>query len=1056
MTTTSLFQKYPDYYNSQEECIEFQKNYNKEKSNPRYKNFKQINFTAGDEEQFNKYKYDKNNKEEILVEDIKLSNNLFLEYKLFTKWEKYKNLDAISVTNTFKYIFNKFKKGIFVKIVNNKLKVFLPFSNVNFVNEWSNNIKIDPKYGNIYNFFSHISKLEERRFIKSMVNNFINTWYSNNCLLRHEYPIGENDTNISCLKNMLEELCEKRIIPDIEFFINKRDFPLLSKNDFEPYYHLWDSKKIPLVSHKYNKYCPILSMSSNIEDFTDILLPCHDDWIRVQNYENKWFPFSRQKDIYNFNTKWEDKKNIAIFRGSSTGSGVTIKTNQRLNIAYLSTIFPNDENNIPYLDAGITKWNVRPRKIMGEKYLQTIDIDSIPFKLVDSITPNIQSTYKYIVHIDGHTSAFRLSYQLNMNSVLLIVKSEWKIWYRDMLKEYIHFIPVKEDLSDLLDKIKWCRNNDDKCKEIANNARNFYNKYLQKEGILDYCQKLFIDIKRDVGYYKYNNINPLDIQLKFEYNIIKNKNFYIYPKTLKNIENIENIPTINRCYSLLRGIHYILNMCRNNKYKNILNQKGTLLFENKLSIIKKYNIANFSINIKSTNDSEKIKEHIHETFVGLNCINNICKEIPNFSYNFGMYKQDNFYNIISENIDGITFQQYIKSDEFCFKDYLYILLQICAALEYAQKKYTFVHNDLTIWNIIILKTKEPVEVKYLLSSKKIIKIETNMIPVIIDYGKSHVIYENFHYGIINMYNFSTIRDILSILITSIYQIVIDKKLERNDFCNLLKLSNFISNTKFCKNIFKNSKDIKDFFHNAKKYSNLITMDKFELENYTPMDLFDYILKMNYDFKISYPIYYNSYMNIGNENQVFDYILANTFDEKIESYINIFKKILNININKIDSIFDLYFIKEVEKSMILLKKDMCNFIKDEKLDCSKYIEYFNTAYNFIINISIDSNFSIEYSQNNNKYNNIIYNEITPDIFTFPEKIKGIIKISKLDNSKLFYIKVKFILESLLCELDTYNILKNNSLSYKKILDIKEKNIIYNYANINTVKIISKFL
>ena len=54
-TTTSFLQKYPDFFNSQEECDKFIKNYNKEISNSRYKNFKQTHFTAGDEEQFKKY-----------------------------------------------------------------------------------------------------------------------------------------------------------------------------------------------------------------------------------------------------------------------------------------------------------------------------------------------------------------------------------------------------------------------------------------------------------------------------------------------------------------------------------------------------------------------------------------------------------------------------------------------------------------------------------------------------------------------------------------------------------------------------------------------------------------------------------------------------------------------------------------------------------------------------------------------------------------------------------------------------------------------------------------
>ena len=95
MTTTSFLQKYPDYYETIEDCINFNKNYNKEQSNPRYKNFVQINFTAGDEEQFQKYRYEKNNLKEINPNEIDLKNNLFLEYKIFCEWEKYKNLSKI-------------------------------------------------------------------------------------------------------------------------------------------------------------------------------------------------------------------------------------------------------------------------------------------------------------------------------------------------------------------------------------------------------------------------------------------------------------------------------------------------------------------------------------------------------------------------------------------------------------------------------------------------------------------------------------------------------------------------------------------------------------------------------------------------------------------------------------------------------------------------------------------------------------------------------------------------------------------------------------------------
>ena len=65
-------------------------------------------------------------------------------------------IHANSVIDTFRYLFNKFKKGIFVKIVDNKLKVFLPFSKYNFHNEWTDRIKVDPKYSKFSMSLSNI------------------------------------------------------------------------------------------------------------------------------------------------------------------------------------------------------------------------------------------------------------------------------------------------------------------------------------------------------------------------------------------------------------------------------------------------------------------------------------------------------------------------------------------------------------------------------------------------------------------------------------------------------------------------------------------------------------------------------------------------------------------------------------------------------------------------------------------------------------------------------------------------------------------------------------
>jgi hypothetical protein len=108
---------------------------------------------------------------------------------------------------------------------------------------------------------------------------------------------------------------------------------------------------------------------------------------------------------------------VAVFRGASTGKGTTVDTNMRLKIATIKH---------PCLDAGITDWNVRPRKIAGEKYLKTIEIHTLPIKLVSKLTPEEQSHFKYIVNIDGHSAAFRLSLELAMNSVVLKVNTTYQ------------------------------------------------------------------------------------------------------------------------------------------------------------------------------------------------------------------------------------------------------------------------------------------------------------------------------------------------------------------------------------------------------------------------------------------------------------------------------------------------------------------------------------------------------------------------------------------------------------------------------------------------------
>ena len=786
MTTTDKFQKLPDHFSSVGEC----KMLKGQNTNPRYKNFNQVYFTAGDVEQFYSYKDQSNGNNPD--PNIDLESNVW--YQLYEKvkdvkelkdvventdWEKYKNITSEAVDNTFKYIFDKFKKGIFIKIKDNKLSVFLPFSKHDYVNEWSDRIKADPsKYSDIVSFIQYSSKLAGYDIPRERINWKVNTWYGNNCLIRPEFPIGENDRGLSNLKDMLVTLCKERVVPDIELFINKRDFPLITRSDYEPYEQIYDMDNFRLTSHKYNKYSPILSMVTS-QKHADIPMPTHEDWARVSSQEGKFFAPDCRDYRYDFSKPWSERIPTAVFRGASTGCGVTIDTNPRLKISYLSTISPIDRSYL-MLDAGITKWNLRPRKVMGNPYLQIIEPYKLPFwnketnGLVKSLSPQEQANYKYIVNVDGHVNAFRLSLELSMGSVVLLADSKYRVWFRRYLIPYVNFVPVKEDLSNLFEQIKWCNDNDKKCEEITRNAKLFYDTYLSKQGILDYMQYLFFRIKKSNGIYFYNSVKVEDLIIKKQLSTLNSYGFLSDNLDLLDPISI-NYPfsgSSNNYYSkeglrLFLGTVNLVEEAEEKQFggSNLVHQSHDT------SVYKRIVNDNVSFLIKNIKTLDRKSQLINEAFCGVTEINKLINEIPHFRFTYGL--SNNKSILFSEYVEGKTLKEYII-DGCTVSELKQIFVMLTLALDIAQERCGFVHYDLYPWNIVIKKLPKKQTIIYQLKTD-IITIETDIIPVILDYGRVHVIHNKEHYGTIEPFKTSRIQDCFCMIISCLFEAATQQK-----------------------------------------------------------------------------------------------------------------------------------------------------------------------------------------------------------------------------------------------------------------------------------------
>jgi len=80
-----------------------------------------------------------------------------------------------------------------------------------------------------------------------------------------------------------------------------------------------------------------------------------------------------------------------------------------------------------------------------------------------------------LISLDGNAGPWARGAQILFSeSVPIIVETAGSPLHVKYWIPWVHFVPVKADLSDLLEKITWLRENDAKAKEIALNGRALY------------------------------------------------------------------------------------------------------------------------------------------------------------------------------------------------------------------------------------------------------------------------------------------------------------------------------------------------------------------------------------------------------------------------------------------------------------------------------------------------------------------------------------------------------------------------------------------------------
>lgn len=180
--------------------------------------------------------------------------------------------------------------------------------------------------------------------------------------------------------------------------------------------------------------------------------------------------------------KWEDKKNKAIFVGSTTGNRDPC-LNDRINLC----LWGRDHRD--WCDFGINAIVQMNPGVALEK------VPGLRSVLRSSMSLEDQMKYKYMLLIDGNTNKWTVD-TFFTKSLSLMMPSKDMLWYYPLLIDGTHFVSVDRD--NLISKIQYYNANPKEAEFIINNANYLASKLFNQ----NMCRRYLINLFQGIAHNK--------------------------------------------------------------------------------------------------------------------------------------------------------------------------------------------------------------------------------------------------------------------------------------------------------------------------------------------------------------------------------------------------------------------------------------------------------------------------------------------------------------------------------------------------------------------------
>jgi len=270
------------------------------------------------------------------------------------------------------------------------------------------------------------------------------------------YKIGGLYNVNDIVSHSIYEIIEKKLIPDMFYKVYFNDYANLLKQKLIKYNHT--DKKFLCdfcdIFYVINNYKLVKNRYSKEEKKTVIL--------RSLNFKRHWYNYyNRPADI-----PFEEKIDKVYWRGTTTGNEKNFPNRFDLVKKYY-----DEHTDIDVGFSFVCQGN--------EKYMRYV-------KGKDDIGALLN--HKYILSLEGNDKDSGLNWKLNSNSLIFMPAPRCFSWLmEDKLIPDYHYILIKDNYSDLHEKLKWCKNNQGKCKEIIRNAHDYMRQFFDesKEELLE-------------------------------------------------------------------------------------------------------------------------------------------------------------------------------------------------------------------------------------------------------------------------------------------------------------------------------------------------------------------------------------------------------------------------------------------------------------------------------------------------------------------------------------------------------------------------------------------